>query len=112
MAHELSMCHSCSVREDEQGGTGALVRQKGQEAQGHTEGTVPPYLSKKSRVDLVTVSRLILRSLDSSTVARPGDQARKPRSDLRSSPGQRGAQPGTAVTARAKQGVEFKCSSC
>lgn len=65
MAHELSMCHSYSVREDEQ---------KGQEPQDHTRysSTVP---EQEKQVDLVTVFRLILRSLDSSRVARPGDQA-------------------------------------
>lgn len=86
------------------------MRQKGQEPQGHTRysSTVP---EQEKQVDLVTVSGLILRSLDSSTVARPGDQARKPRTNLRSSPGQRGAQPGMAMTAGEKQGVELKCSS-
>lgn len=48
MAHELSMCHSYCVREDKQGGQEPWWGRKGRSPK-VTQGTVPLYLSKKSK---------------------------------------------------------------
>lgn len=106
--HMNCPCATATCKGRQAGGTRALVRQKRQEPQGHTRysSTVP---EQEKQVDLVTISKLILRYLDSSRVARPGDQTRKPGTNLRSCLGQRGAQPGMAMTAGAKQ--RLKCSS-
>lgn len=52
--------------------TRAMARQAGQEPHGHTEDTVPQYLNKKGKVDVVRVTRVIQesRSLGASTVTR------------------------------------------
>lgn len=49
-----------------------MARQAGQEPHGHTEDTVPQYLNKKGKVDVVRVTRVIQesRSLGASTVTR------------------------------------------
>lgn len=73
MENEVSMCHSYSIKEDDPGDKshGKAGRQ---EPHSHSEGTVSQYLNKKSRVDLVRVTRLIQdsRSLGACRVTRQG----------------------------------------
>lgn len=109
MAHEQTMCHSYSVREDEQGGQEPWWSRNGLKV---TQGAIPLYLSKKSKCICLQYPG---SSRDIWTHPQRQGQEIKPGSQgLNWGPVQvrDNAHRGMAMTIGAKEGVEFKCSSC